>query len=124
MPGRATRSTPTPKRSHGSGGSSEPDPPPNFLRVYSYGGIEDHLLDPVADVLTDEAAIAEAGWLLREAEITTGAAFTTPTEIPPKPDFRLGAVSPIIGNAPGPPGPLRTATGLALSAGCPEPTPL
>ena len=49
----------------------EPDPPANFLWVFSYGGIEDHLLDPavdrVADVFTDEAAIAEAGWSSQEA---------------------------------------------------------
>ncbi|MCP3800309.1 hypothetical protein NLX83_13680 [Allokutzneria sp. A3M-2-11 16] len=44
----------------------EPDPPPNFKWVYSYGGREDHLLDPerdrVADVFPTEAAITEAGW--------------------------------------------------------------
>jgi protein gp88 len=44
----------------------EPDPPPNFLYVFSYGGKEDHLLDPntdrVADVFPTETAIAEAGW--------------------------------------------------------------
>lgn len=48
----------------------EPAPPPNFLWVYSYGGVEDHLLDPavdrVADVFTDEAAIAAAGWSSQE----------------------------------------------------------
>ena len=44
----------------------EPDPPANFAWVYSYGGKEDHLLDPatdrVADVFPDEAAITAAGW--------------------------------------------------------------
>lgn len=44
----------------------EPDPPDNFRWVYSYGGKEDHLLDPatdrVADVFPNEQAIAEAGW--------------------------------------------------------------
>jgi hypothetical protein len=49
----------------------EPDPPPNFLWVYSYGGTQDHLLDPrvdrVADVFPDEQAIAAAGWNSQEA---------------------------------------------------------
>jgi hypothetical protein len=49
----------------------EPDPPPNFLWVYSYGGTEDHLLDGdadrVADVFPDEAAITAAGWSSQEA---------------------------------------------------------
>jgi hypothetical protein len=49
----------------------EPDPPPNFLWVYSYGGVNDHLLDPavdrVADVFPDEAAITAAGWSSQEA---------------------------------------------------------
>jgi hypothetical protein len=49
----------------------EPDPPSNFLWVYSYGGIEDHLLDPrtdrVADVFPDEPAITAAGWSSQEA---------------------------------------------------------
>ncbi|WP_433274418.1 GP88 family protein [Actinosynnema sp. CS-041913] len=44
----------------------EPDPPANFRWVYSYGGKQDHLLDPtrdrVADVFPTETAIAEAGW--------------------------------------------------------------
>lgn len=44
----------------------EPDPPANLRWVYSYGGRQDHLLDPtvdrVADVFADEQAIAEAGW--------------------------------------------------------------
>lgn len=49
----------------------EPDPPPNFLWVYSYGGTQDAALNPhadrVADVFPDEAAIAEAGWASQEA---------------------------------------------------------
>jgi len=49
----------------------EPDPPPNFLWVYSYGGRQDHRLDPtrdrVADVFPDTAAITDAGWSSQEA---------------------------------------------------------
>lgn len=49
----------------------EPDPPPNFLWVYSYGGTQDAALNPavdrVADVFPDEIAIAEAGWASQEA---------------------------------------------------------
>ncbi|CAM3383027.1 hypothetical protein KIPE111705_05750 [Kibdelosporangium persicum] len=49
----------------------EPDPPPNFLWVYSYGGTQDAVLDPavdrVADVFPDESAIAGAGWASQEA---------------------------------------------------------
>jgi hypothetical protein len=49
----------------------EPDPPSNFLWVYSYGGTQDHLLnsrtDRVADVFPDEQAIAAAGWHSQEA---------------------------------------------------------
>jgi hypothetical protein len=49
----------------------EPDPPPNFLWVYSYGGTQDSVLDPavdrVADVFPDEEAIAAAGWTSQEA---------------------------------------------------------
>lgn len=49
----------------------EPDPPPNFLWVYSYGGIQDSALDPatdrVADVFPDEESIAAAGWHSQEA---------------------------------------------------------
>ncbi|GAA2349869.1 GP88 family protein [Dactylosporangium salmoneum] len=49
----------------------EPNPPPNLRWVYSYGGTQDHLLDPavdrVADVFPDEAAIAAAGWSSQEA---------------------------------------------------------
>jgi protein gp88 len=49
----------------------EPDPPPNFWWVYSYGGTQDATLNPhadrVADVFPDEAAIARAGWASQEA---------------------------------------------------------
>jgi len=49
----------------------EPDPPANFLWVYSYGGREDADIDPardrVADVFPDEGAIAAAGWSSQEA---------------------------------------------------------
>ncbi|WP_406637537.1 GP88 family protein [Amycolatopsis sp. WGS_07] len=48
----------------------EPEPPPNFLWVYSYGGTQDADLSPeadrVADVFPDEAAIAAAGWASQE----------------------------------------------------------
>lgn len=50
----------------------EPDPPPNFLWVYSYGGTQDGALDPstdrIADVFPDEATITDApGWTSQEA---------------------------------------------------------
>lgn len=49
----------------------EPEPPANFLWVYSYGGAHDAELDPqrdrVADVFPDEAAITAAGWSSQEA---------------------------------------------------------
>jgi hypothetical protein len=49
----------------------EPEPPPNLLWVYSFGGTQDHSLDPttdrVADVFPDEQAITEAGWSSQEA---------------------------------------------------------
>lgn len=49
----------------------DPDPPPNFLWVYSYGGTQDAALNPavdrIADVFPDESAIAEAGWASQEA---------------------------------------------------------
>jgi hypothetical protein len=49
----------------------EPDPPDNFLWVYSYGGREDALIDAdrdrVADVFPDENSITEAGWSSQEA---------------------------------------------------------
>ncbi|MGP4112969.1 GP88 family protein [Streptomyces sp. 4N509B] len=49
----------------------EPDPPENFLWVYSYGGTQDAGLDPahdrVADVFPDADAITAAGWHSQEA---------------------------------------------------------
>ncbi|MEU0924525.1 GP88 family protein [Streptomyces malaysiensis] len=49
----------------------EPDPPDNFLWVFSFGGAQDAALDPerdrVADVFPDEEAIAAAGWHSQEA---------------------------------------------------------
>lgn len=49
----------------------EPDPPENLLWFYSYGGTQDHVIDPqtdrVADVFPDEEAIAAAGWSSQEA---------------------------------------------------------
>ncbi|NMO57787.1 hypothetical protein HH310_42325 [Actinoplanes sp. TBRC 11911] len=49
----------------------EPEPPANFLWVYSYGGTQDSALDPavdrVADVFPDEQAIIDAGWSSQEA---------------------------------------------------------
>ncbi|NKQ57319.1 hypothetical protein HFP15_31080 [Amycolatopsis sp. K13G38] len=49
----------------------EPDPPENFLWVYSYGGTQDAQIDAttdrVADVFPNEQAIAEAGWSSQEA---------------------------------------------------------
>ncbi|MET8759861.1 hypothetical protein [Lentzea sp. NPDC004782] len=49
----------------------EPNPPANFLWVYSYGGTQDAALDPgvdrVADVFPDAQAIASAGWASQEA---------------------------------------------------------
>lgn len=49
----------------------EPDPPGNFLWVYSFGGTQDGALDAtrdrVADVFPDEEAITAAGWHSQEA---------------------------------------------------------
>lgn len=49
----------------------EPNPPGNFLWVYSYGGTQDAALNPavdrVADVFPDEQAITNAGWASQEA---------------------------------------------------------
>lgn len=49
----------------------EPDPPPNFLWVYSMGGTQDGELDlrrdRVADVFPDEQAITDAAWSSQEA---------------------------------------------------------
>jgi hypothetical protein len=48
----------------------EPDPPANFLWVYSLGGKEDHLVDREhdrhADVFTDDAAMEAAGYSSQE----------------------------------------------------------
>jgi hypothetical protein len=48
----------------------EPDPPANFLWVYSLGGKEDHLIDREtdrhADVFTDDAAMEAAGYSSQE----------------------------------------------------------
>jgi len=44
----------------------EPDPPENFVWVYSYGGTQDDQIDPstdrVADVFPNAEAITAAGW--------------------------------------------------------------
>ncbi|WP_413813140.1 GP88 family protein [Streptomyces sp. OE57] len=49
----------------------EPDPPDNFLWVFSFGGTQDTALNPerdrVADVFPDEESIAAAGWHSQEA---------------------------------------------------------
>ncbi|WP_045740409.1 GP88 family protein [Actinoplanes rectilineatus] len=49
----------------------EPDPPANLHWVYSYGGVQDHSLNPgvdrVADVFPDEDAIDRAGWSSQRA---------------------------------------------------------
>jgi hypothetical protein len=49
----------------------EPEPPGNFLWVYSFGGTQDAALDTgtdrVADVFPDEAAITAASWHSQEA---------------------------------------------------------
>jgi Gene product 88 len=49
----------------------EPDPPANFRWVYSFGGRQDHLLDPdvdrVADVFPDEQAMEAAGYASQDA---------------------------------------------------------
>ncbi|MDX8143307.1 hypothetical protein SK854_14355 [Lentzea sp. BCCO 10_0061] len=49
----------------------EPNPPSNFLWVFSYGGTQDAALNPaadrVADVFPNEAAVAAAGWASQEA---------------------------------------------------------
>jgi hypothetical protein len=49
----------------------EPDPPPNFMWVYSYGGREDHLINPerdrVADVFPDDESMIAAGFVSQDA---------------------------------------------------------
>lgn len=75
----------------------EPAPPRNFHWVYSYGGIEDHLLDPavdrVADVFPDEAAIRTAGWHSQDASDLLAVLGPTPVGIPSNniPHFRKRA---------------------------------
>ena len=52
----------------------EPDPPPNFRWTFSYGGTQDHLIDPtrdrVADVFPDSNAITAAGFTSQETRDT------------------------------------------------------
>lgn len=63
----------------------EPDPPANFRWIYSYGGIEDHLLGPedrVADVFPDEAAVAAAGWYDQSASDLLAVLGPAPVGIP------------------------------------------
>lgn len=64
----------------------EPGPPPNFRWVYSYGGLEDHLLDPaldrVADVFPDERAVLEAGWHSQDASDLLAVLGPAPVGIP------------------------------------------
>ncbi|MFI9389242.1 hypothetical protein, partial [Kutzneria sp. NPDC052558] len=52
----------------------EPDPPANLRWTFSYGGTQDHLIDPtrdrVADVFPDSAAITKAGFASQEASDT------------------------------------------------------
>lgn len=49
----------------------EVDPPPNFRWVYSYGGREDHLLNPevdrTADVFPDDESMTAAGYTSQDA---------------------------------------------------------
>jgi hypothetical protein len=61
----------------------EPDPPRNFRWTFSYGGTQDHLIDPtrdrVADVFPGSEAIAAAGFASQEADDTI--AVTGPPKI-------------------------------------------
>lgn len=72
----------------------EPAPPRNFRWVYSYGGKEDHLLDPardrVADVYQDEAAILADGWFSQDANDLLAVLGPAPVGIPANniPKFR------------------------------------
>uniref|UniRef100_UPI003F495447 GP88 family protein n=1 Tax=Nonomuraea sp. CA-251285 TaxID=3240002 RepID=UPI003F495447 len=72
----------------------EPDPPDNFRWVFSYGGVEDHLLNPdadrVADVFPDEEAIAAAGWHSQDASDLLAVLGPSPVGIPSNriPKFR------------------------------------
>lgn len=64
----------------------EPRPPRNFWWVYSYGGTQDHTLDPavdrVADVFADEAAIDDAGWNSQSASDLLAVIGPAPVGIP------------------------------------------
>jgi hypothetical protein len=64
----------------------EPAPPSNFRWVYSYGGREDHLLDPavdrVADVYADEAAIRADGWHSQDSSDLLAVLGPAPVGIP------------------------------------------
>jgi hypothetical protein len=72
----------------------EPAPPRNFRWVYSYGGTEDHLLDPerdrVADVFPDDEAIRAAGWHNQDASDLLAVLGPAPVGIPSNriPQFR------------------------------------
>jgi hypothetical protein len=71
-----------------------PNPPRNFRWVYSYGGREDHLLDPavdrVADVYPDEAAIRADGWHSQDSSDLLAVLGPAPVGIPSNnlPQFR------------------------------------
>ncbi|MEQ0560755.1 hypothetical protein ABJI51_16840 [Amycolatopsis sp. NEAU-NG30] len=64
----------------------EPDPPPNFLFVYSFGGRDDRLLDDqrdrVADVFPTRAAIEAAGWHSQEESDLLAVLGPAPVAIP------------------------------------------
>jgi hypothetical protein len=61
----------------------EPDPPPNLRWTFSYGGTQDHLIDPtrdrVSDVFPDAETIAAAGFASQETSDLT--AVTGPRQI-------------------------------------------
>lgn len=64
----------------------EPAPPPNFRRVYSYGGLQDTDLDPatdrVADVFPDHEAITAAGWNSQDGSDLLAVLGPTPVGVP------------------------------------------
>ncbi|UJW32517.1 hypothetical protein L3Q67_01640 [Saccharothrix sp. AJ9571] len=64
----------------------EPNPPNNFWWVYSYGGTQDHTLNPgqdrVADVFPDEESIAAAGWHSQEESDLLAVRGPAPVGIP------------------------------------------
>ncbi|CAL9611971.1 hypothetical protein SUDANB1_05645 [Streptomyces sp. enrichment culture] len=72
----------------------EPAPPRNFRWVYSYGGREDHLLDPardrIADVFPDDESIRAAGWHNQDASDLLAVLGPAPVGIPSNniPQFR------------------------------------